>query len=87
LIVLEGLQGKLIAAIGHEHQISQSQYYQGRDQCLANAANAFEVHQHTRQEAHRAQENASLKPLVGELPREFNTSAELLGGNGAGRSK
>jgi transposase-like protein len=44
LIVLEGLQGKPIAAICHEHQLSPSPSYQWRDQCSANAANAFEVH-------------------------------------------
>jgi hypothetical protein len=33
-----------------EHQISQSQYDQWRDQFVAHAARAFEVHQHTRKE-------------------------------------
>jgi transposase-like protein len=36
LIVLEGLRGRPIG----EHEISQTQYYQWRDQFLANAAKA-----------------------------------------------
>ncbi len=67
LIVLEGLKGKSVAEICTEHQISQSLYYQWRDQCLANAASAFEVQQHSRREARLEQEHAKLKPLVGEL--------------------
>jgi transposase-like protein len=37
-IVLDCLQGKPVAEICHEHQISQSQYYQWREQLLAHAA-------------------------------------------------
>jgi transposase-like protein len=48
IAVIEGLKGKPVAEICTEHQISQSQYYQRRDQFLAHAAKAFEVHQHTR---------------------------------------
>jgi transposase len=70
IIVIEGLKGKPVAEICNEHQISQSQYYQWRDQFLAHAAHAFEVHQHTRKEAHLEQENARLKKLVGELTLE-----------------
>jgi transposase len=66
LIVLEGPKGKPVAEICAEHQISQSQYDQWRDQFLVNAANAFEVHQQTRREAHLAQEHSQLKRLVGE---------------------
>jgi transposase len=79
MIVLEGLKGKPVAAICTEHQISQSQYYQWRDQFLAHAAQAFEVHQHTRKEARLEQENARLKNLVGELLLELKKSDELLG--------
>jgi transposase-like protein len=79
LIVLEGLKGKPIAEICTEHQISQSLYYQWRDQFLANAAHAFELHQHTRREAHLEQENTRLKKLVGELLLELKKSDELLG--------
>jgi transposase len=45
MIVLAGLKGKPVAELCTEHQISQSQYYQWRDQFLAHAAHAFEVHQ------------------------------------------
>jgi transposase-like protein len=67
LIVIEGLKGKPVVEICTEHQISQSQYYQWRDQFLANAARAFEPHQYTRKEAHLEQENARLKKLIGAL--------------------
>jgi transposase-like protein len=79
IIVLEGLKGKPVAEICTEHQISQSQYYQWRDQFLAHAANAFEVHQHTRKEARLEQENTRLKRLVGELLLELKKSDEVLG--------
>jgi transposase-like protein len=79
IIVLEGLKGKPVAEICTEHQISQSQYYQWRDQFLANATKAFEVHQHTQKEARLEQENARLKKLVGELTLELKKSDELLG--------
>ena len=79
LIVLEGLKGKPVAEVCTEHQISQSQYYQWRDQFLAHAAQVFEVHQHTRKEARLEQENARLKNLVGELLLELTKSDELLG--------
>jgi transposase-like protein len=39
LIVLEGFKGKPVSEICTEHQISQSLYYQWRDQFLANAGN------------------------------------------------
>jgi transposase-like protein len=79
LIVLEGLKGKPVVEICTEHQISQSQYYQWRDQFLANAARAFETPQYTRKDAHLEQENARLKKLVGELTLELTKSDELLG--------
>jgi transposase-like protein len=79
MIVLEGLKGKPVVEVCSEHQISQSQYYQWRDQFLAHAAKAFEVHQHTRKEARLEQENARLKNLVGELLLELKKGDELLG--------
>jgi transposase-like protein len=78
IIVIQGLQGKPVSEICHEQQISQSQYYQWRDQFLAHAANAFGVHQHTRKEARLEPENAKLKNLVGELLLELKKSDELL---------
>jgi transposase-like protein len=67
MIVIQGLQGRPVADICHEHQIGQSQYYQWRDQFLACAPQAFEVHQHTRTEARLAHEHTQRKKLVGEL--------------------
>jgi transposase-like protein len=78
LVVLEGLQGKSVAEICTAHQISQSLYYQWRDQFLANAAKAFDAPQRTRKEARLAQENARLKQLVGELTFELKKSDERL---------
>jgi transposase-like protein len=69
-IVLEGLQGKPVAELCNEHQINQSQYYQWRDQFLANASKAVEVHQDAQKDARLARENTRLKSLIGELTLE-----------------
>lgn len=79
LMASEGLKGKSVVEICTEHQISQSQYYQWRDQFLAHAARAFDAHQYTRKEAHLEPENARLKQLVEELTLERTKSDELLG--------
>jgi transposase-like protein len=79
IIIIEGLKGKPVAEICTEHQISQSLYYQWRDQFLAHAAKVFEVQPHTKKEARLEQENARLKQLVGELTLELKKSDELLG--------
>jgi hypothetical protein len=78
-MVIQGLQGKPIAELCHEHQISPSQYDQGRDQVLAHAAHTCEVNQPNRTEACLAQENTRLKTLVGELTLELKKSDERLG--------
>jgi transposase-like protein len=77
-IVVEGLQGKSVAELCNEHQINQSQYYQWRDQFLANASKAFEGHQDAQKEVRLARENARLKTLVGELTLELKKSDEWL---------
>src|SRR5687768_6719898 len=82
MIVIEGLKGKSVAELCAAHQISQAQYYQWRDQFLAHAPQAFEVHEHSRQEARLAQENVRLKKLVGELLLELKKSDEVWGGPG-----
>jgi transposase-like protein len=79
LIVIEGLKGKPVAELCAEHQISQAQDYQWRDQFLAHAPKAFEVHEQSQREARLARENARLKTLVGELTLERNKSDEVLG--------
>jgi transposase-like protein len=78
-IVLEGLQGKPVAELCNEHQINQSQYDQWRDQFLANASKAFEVHQDAQKDARLARENARLKTRVGELTLELKKSDEWRG--------
>jgi transposase-like protein len=60
-----------VAEICNEYQISQSLYYQWREQFLAHASNAFESHQRTREKTRLERENASLKKLVGELLLEL----------------
>jgi transposase-like protein len=79
MIVLEGLKGKPVAELCHEHQLSQAQYDQWRDQFLAHAAKAFEVHEQSQREARLTPENARLKTLVGELTLELKKSDEVFG--------
>jgi Transposase len=69
MLVLQGLQGKPVAELCTEHQISQALYDQWRAQFLANATTAFEGQQ-SQKEARVARENARLQTLVGELTRE-----------------
>ena len=71
LIVLQGLKGKPIAEVCSEHQISQAQYYQWRDQFLANMEKAFEVARQSDREARLERQNERLKNLVGELTLEL----------------
>jgi transposase-like protein len=79
MIVLEGLKGKHVAELCNEHQISQAQYYQWRDQFLAHAPKAFEVYQDHQKEARLERENARFKKLVGELLLELKNNGEVLG--------
>jgi transposase-like protein len=79
MIVIEGLKGKPVAELCTEHQISQAQYYQWRDQFLAHAPNAFEVHEQSQREARLARENARLKTRVGDCTLELKNSDEALG--------
>jgi transposase-like protein len=67
MIVLQGLQGKPVADICTEPQMSQSLYDQWRDPFLAHATKAVEDPQRARKEARLEQENTRLTPLVGEL--------------------
>ena len=78
-IVLEGLQGKSGADLCHEHQINQRQSYQWRDQLLAKASKACEVHQDAQQDARLAREHTRFKTLVAELTLEVQKSDEWLG--------
>lgn len=77
LIVIQGLKGKPVNELCIEHQISQAQYYQWRDQFLQNSQKAFEVHQLSQKEALLERENSRLKKLVGELTLELKKSDEV----------
>ena len=76
LIVLQGLKGKPVAELCIEHQISQAQYYQWRDQFLSNAPKAFDTHRQDAKEAHLERRIAKLTNLVGELTLELKKSDE-----------
>jgi transposase-like protein len=78
-IVMQGLQGRPVAALCHEYQISQSLFYQWRDQFLAKASRTFDVQPYDRKEARLARENARLKALVRELTLELKKSDAWLG--------
>ena len=69
-MVIQGLQGRPGAEICHEYRMSQALSDQWRDQFLAHAPKAFEVHQHTRKAARLGHANSKLKKLVGEWLRE-----------------
>ncbi len=79
LIVLQGLKGTPVSTLCTEHQVSQAQYYQWRDQLLANASKAFETHQQADQVARLTRENSQLKRLVADLTLEVKKTEELLG--------
>ena len=79
LIVLEGLKGRPIGELCAEHEVSQGQYYQGRDQFLANAAKAFEPAGAPQRQGRLERENARLKAVVGARARELKKSQEILG--------
>ena len=79
MIVIEGLKGQSVAALCNAHQSSQAQSAQWRDQFLAQAPTAVEVHEQSQREARLSRENARVNTLVGELTLECNTSDEGLG--------
>ena len=73
-IVLESLQGRSIASICNEYEISQSMFYRWRDIFLENADQAFEVNATTRREERLQKENTRLKQAIGELHLELKKS-------------
>ena len=77
-IVLSGLRGLSIAQICNENGISQSQYYQWRDQFLSNAGKAFDNDKTPKEQQRLSRENQRLKGLVGELTLELKKSEEWL---------
>ena len=74
LIVLQGLGGQSVSEICNEHGISQSQYYQWRDQFLSNASKAFDTEKVSQKQSRLEVENRKLKGLVGELTYELKKS-------------
>ena len=69
MIVVEGLKGKQVADICIEHQISQSQYYQWRDQFLSHMSQLFISDD--RKEKALTRENERLKRIIGDLTVEL----------------
>jgi transposase-like protein len=65
MIVLQGLKGKPLAELCAEHQITQTQYYQWRDQFLANMHQVFMTDD--RKEKPLTRENVRLKKIIGDL--------------------
>ena len=76
MIVLEGLRGKQVSEICIEHQISQAQYYQWRDQFLSNMHQVFA--DESRNEKTLTRENVRLKRIIGDLTVELKKTEEWL---------
>ena len=68
-IVLQGLKGRLVADICTEHQISQAQYYQWREQFMKKLPQVF-MNTDRRQQS-LVRENSRLKKMIGELAVEL----------------
>ena len=68
-IILQGLKGRPVADICIEHQISQAQYYQWRDQFMKKIPLVF-VDTERRQKS-LVRENSRLKKMIGELTVEL----------------
>ena len=69
-IVLDGLKGKPIAQICNEYQISQSVYYQWRDQFMSYIDQIFEIARKGNKETRLEMENRRLKAMIGDLTIE-----------------
>jgi hypothetical protein len=79
LIGQAGRKGQPVAERCPAPQISPSPDDQGRDPCWAHAATVCEGPQQTRRAAPLEHEPTRRKTRVGELTREWNKSAALLG--------
>ena len=75
-VVLDGLKGKSIATICNEYQISQSLYYQWRDQFLSNVDQVFDIPKKGKKEAMLEYENRQLKAIIGDLTVELKKNEE-----------
>lgn len=75
-VVLEGFRGKSIASICNEYQISQSLYYQWRDQFMSRVDQVFDLPRKGAREAQLQEENRKLKTVIGDLTLELKKSQE-----------
>ena len=75
-VVLDGLRGKPIAKICNEYQISQSLYYQWRDQFLSNIDQVFDIPKKGKKEFMLEHEIRQLKTMIGDLTIELKKSEE-----------
>ena len=74
-IILEGLSGQIeISKLCNKYQISQTQYYQWRDQLLKFGHQSFETKNITKKEQHLESENKKLKGIIGDLTVELKKS-------------
>ncbi|MCX6002967.1 MAG: transposase [Chloroflexi bacterium] len=76
MIVVQGLKGKPVAEICLEHQISQTQYYQWRDQFLSNAHQIFADNE--KKNELLTKENVHLRKIIGDLTVELKKTEEWL---------
>ncbi len=68
-VVLQGMKGRSVAEICTEHQISQAQYYQWREQFMKKMPGLFANTERREQSLER--ENSRLKKIIGELTVEL----------------
>jgi transposase-like protein len=69
-VVLSGFQGRSVADICSEYQISQAQYYQWRYQFIKKMPQLFT--KSSRYHQSLSQENSYLKKMIGELTLELS---------------
>jgi len=74
--VIDGLKGKPIAKICNEYQISQSVYYQWRDQFLSHVDQIFDIPKKGNKESRLEMEIRQLKAMIGDLTIELKKSEE-----------
>jgi transposase-like protein len=74
--VIDGLKGKSIAKICNEYQISQSLYYQWRDQFLNHVDQIFDIPKKGNKENRLEMEIRQLKAMIGDLTIELKKSEE-----------
>lgn len=76
MIVMQGLKGTPLADICTEHEISQAQYYQWRDQFMKHLPKVFENSE--KKQSSLEKENERLKKMIGELTVELKKTEEWL---------